>query len=179
MTTKLAWFRTKDFLHKAFTVVLLATVVFWILLTFPLGEDLSQSYVARIGMFLSQTVFKPLGFNWQMSSALLMGLAAKEAVLSSLGQLYQASGSALVSTLSGAFSVPSGIAFMVFFVLYCTLYCHSGSSKKGGRSEMDRSSATSSANSGVPSQHWGLLPVLLIVCLIVSVASLWFLAELD
>jgi len=161
MTTKLAWFRTKDFLHKAFTVVLLATVVFW------------QSYVARIGMFLSQTVFKPLGFNWQMSSALLMGLAAKEAVLSSLGQLYQASGSALVSTLSGAFSVPSGIAFMVFFVLY---YCHSGSSKKGGRSEMDRSSATSSANSGVPSQHWGLLPVLLIVCLIVSVASLWFLA---
>jgi len=41
---------------------------------------------------------------------------------------------------------------------------------------MDRSSATSSANSGVPSQHWGLLPVLLIVCLIVSVASLWFLA---
>ncbi|WP_107763987.1 ferrous iron transport protein B [Coprothermobacter proteolyticus] len=118
MTTKLAWFRTKDFLHKAFTVVLLATVVFWILLTFPLGEDLSQSYVARIGMFLSQTVFKPLGFNWQMSSALLMGLAAKEAVLSSLGQLYQASGSALVSTLSGAFSVPSGIAFMVFFVLY-------------------------------------------------------------
>lgn len=118
MTTKLAWFRTKDFLHKAFTVVLLATVVFWILLTFPLGEDLSQSCVARIGMFLSQTVFKPLGFNWQMSSALLMGLAAKEAVLSSLGQLYQASGSALVSTLSGAFSVPSGIAFMVFFVLY-------------------------------------------------------------
>lgn len=118
MTTKLAWFRTKDFLHKAFTVVLLATVVFWVLLTFPLGQDLSQSYVARIGVFLSQTVFKPLGYNWQMSSALLMGLAAKEAVLSSLGQLYQASGSALVSTLSGAFSVPSGIAFMVFFVLY-------------------------------------------------------------
>ncbi len=118
MTTKLAWFRTKDFLHKAFTVVLLATVIFWAFLTFPLGADVSQSYVARIGMFLSQTVFKPLGFNWQMSSALLMGLAAKEAVLSSLGQLYKASGSALVSTLASSFSSPSGIAFMVFFVLY-------------------------------------------------------------
>lgn len=118
MTTKLAWFRTKDFLHKAFTVVLLATVVFWALLTFPLGADVSQSYVARTGTFLSRTVFKPLGFNWQMSSALLMGLAAKEAVLSSLGQLYKASGSALVSSLASSFSSSSGIAFMVFFVLY-------------------------------------------------------------
>lgn len=41
---------------------------------------------------------------------------------------------------------------------------------------MDRNSATGSVNSGVPSQSWGLLPVLLVVCLIVNVASLWFLA---
>jgi len=119
MTTKLAWFRTKDFSIKRLPLFYWQPLYSGILLTFPLGEDLSQSYVARIGMFLSQTVFKPLGFNWQMSSALLMGLAAKEAVLSSLGQLYQASGSALVSTLSGAFSVPSGIAFMVFL---CFMY---------------------------------------------------------
>jgi ferrous iron transport protein B len=74
--------------------------------------------MARIGMFLSGTVFKPMAFNWEMSSALLTGLAAKEAVLSSLGQLYHASGSALASVLHNAIYMPSGIAFIVFFVLY-------------------------------------------------------------
>ncbi|WP_018963401.1 ferrous iron transport protein B [Coprothermobacter platensis] len=118
LTARLAWFRTKDFLHKAFSVVLITTTIFWILLTFPLGADISQSFMARIGMFLSGTVFKPMAFNWEMSSALLTGLAAKEAVLSSLGQLYHASGSALASVLHNAIYMPSGIAFIVFFVLY-------------------------------------------------------------
>jgi len=56
MTTKLAWFRTKDFLHKAFTVVLLATVVFWILLTF-----LWEKTCPKVTLLVSD-VFKPDSF---------------------------------------------------------------------------------------------------------------------
>jgi ferrous iron transport protein B len=118
LTARLAWFRTKDFLRKAFTVVLAVTVVFWILLSFPMGVNVSGSYMAQIGTFLSRTVFKPLGFNWEMSSALLTGLAAKEAVLSSLGQLYHSTGSALANVLHNSIPVPAGIAFVIFFVLY-------------------------------------------------------------
>jgi len=87
-------------------------------------EDLEHSYIGRIGKFL-EPVFKPLGFNWQMSVSLLTGFAAKEVVVSTLGVLYQMGDDAEDETVSLAAKLRadgitglSAYTFLVFILLY-------------------------------------------------------------
>ena len=87
-TLLLMWDKAKDFLHKAFTVIFLATVVVWFFRSFDTRinfvSDSSQSMLAAIGRFLSP-IFAPLGFgDWQITTSLIAGFTAKEAVVSTL-----------------------------------------------------------------------------------------------
>ena len=83
--------RAKDFLTRAFTIIFVASLVIWFLQTFDfrfnMVEDSAQSMLAGLGRVLAP-VFAPLGFGtWQASTALVTGLTAKEAVVSTLAIL--------------------------------------------------------------------------------------------
>ena len=115
-TLQLMWDKAKDFLHRAFTVIFVASLVIWFLQTFdtrinPVADN-SQSLLAALGGLLAP-LFAPLGFaDWRVCTSLIAGFMAKEAVVSTLGVL---TGGAALSTL---FSVRSATAFLVFTLLY-------------------------------------------------------------
>ena len=119
---RLVWDKAKDFITRAFTVIFLATIIIWMLQTFDsrinVVSDSSQSLLAQIGRLIAP-LFAPLGFgSWQMSTALLTGFTAKEAVVSTLAVLTGSSMATLPQTLSGALPLPAALAFLVFTLLY-------------------------------------------------------------
>lgn len=99
------WEKLKDFLTKAGTVLLGASVVVWALQYFDFSfhhvQDSSQSILGVIGTAIAP-VFQPLGFgDWRSSVSLLSGLIAREQVVSSLGILYGASGARVDGCFAG------------------------------------------------------------------------------
>ncbi len=118
----LMWEKAKDFLSRAFTVILLATVVIWFLQTFDLKlnavGDSGDSLLALIGKFISP-VFRPLGFgDWRIPTSLITGFTAKEAVISTLGVLLGTDITGLSSALGSLFTPPPAVSFLVFTLLY-------------------------------------------------------------
>lgn len=117
------WDKAKDFIHKAFTVIFIASIVIWFLqsfnFTFDMIEDSSQSILAAIGSFVAP-IFKPLGFSdWRASTALMTGITAKESVVSTLTVLTQAATTtSLNNALATIFTPLSAFTFLVFTVLY-------------------------------------------------------------
>lgn len=117
------WEKAKDFIVKAFTIIFFATIVIWLLqsfdLRFEMVDDSSQSILASIGKLIAP-IFKPLGFgNWETVTALITGLTAKEAVVSTFAVLTGAGdSSSLVPILSQMFSPLQAISFLVFTLLY-------------------------------------------------------------
>lgn len=117
------WEKAKDFLRKAFTVIFLATILIWFLQnfdwTFNMVQDSTQSILASIGSWLAP-FFAPLGFgDWRAATALVTGLTAKEAVVSTLSVLTGAATDAqLVIALNSMFTPLSAFAFLAFTVLY-------------------------------------------------------------
>lgn len=117
------WQRLKDFLLKAGTVLLLATVVVWFLQyfspSFRRAEDPSQSILAHFGRLIAP-VFIPCGFGeWRQAVALVTGLVAKESVVSTMRVLYPAGADgSLTDALRQAFSPVSAYAFLIFVLLY-------------------------------------------------------------
>ena len=87
----LLWDKARDFLQRAFTVIFVATLAIWFLESFDLHlnfvTDSSKSLLASVGRILAP-VFRPLGFeDWRVTTALISGFTAKEAVVSTLGIL--------------------------------------------------------------------------------------------
>ena len=81
----------KGLLQRAFTVIFVATLVIWFLQSFDTRlnfvQDSSKSLLALIGRWISP-IFRPLGFeDWRISTALITGFTAKEAVISTMGVL--------------------------------------------------------------------------------------------
>jgi ferrous iron transport protein B len=118
----LLWQKTKDFLTRAFTVIFVASLVIWFLQTFSIRlnvvSDSSNSILALIGQWIAP-VFAPLGFaDWRVSTALITGFAAKEAVISSLAVLTGASTAALPAALTSMFTPLAAVSFLVFTLLY-------------------------------------------------------------
>ncbi len=117
------WEKAKDFITRAFSLILVASVVVWVLQTFDFRffpvEQAQDSMLAYIGGALSP-VFAPLGFGcWQAVAALLPGLSAKETVVSTLTILTGAEGdAALAGSLAGLFSPLSAASYLVFVLLY-------------------------------------------------------------
>lgn len=115
------WERIKDFLTKAGTTLLAATIVIWFLQSFDTSlnmvSDSSESILARIGTFIAP-VFTLCGFgNWQSSVSLLTGLVAKESVISTMSILYNSS-EGISKVLASHFSQLSAYSFMTFVLLY-------------------------------------------------------------
>ena len=121
------WERVRGFLVKAGTLILAMSVVLWFLQSFGPGftmvEDASRSFLGYIGSLIAPLLI-PLGFGtWQAAVALLTGLVAKEAVVSSMSLFYgfslTASGATVAAALGGTFATPvAAYAFLVFVLLY-------------------------------------------------------------
>ena len=113
------WVRTREFLTRAFTVILAASVGVWVLRTFTptwrVAANAGESLLAVVGQALA-SVFAPLGFgDWRAATALVTGLLAKETVLSTLGVLL---GGDLTAALPGVFSPAAAASYLVFTALY-------------------------------------------------------------
>lgn len=113
------WEKAEDFIHKAFTVIFMASIIVWFLQNFNSQfymVNSNESIIAEIGK-LSAPIFEPLGFgDWRMSTALITGITAKEVVISTLSVLaVDASGSVNLPKL---FSPLTAYTFLVFCLLY-------------------------------------------------------------
>lgn len=118
----LMWEKAKDFIERAFTVIFMATIVIWFLQTFDtrfnVVTDSADSLLAQVGQLLAP-VFTPLGFSdWRISTALITGFTAKEAVVSSLSVLTGTAMADLSQVLGGMFTARSAISFLLFTLLY-------------------------------------------------------------
>lgn len=117
------WERAMDFIKRAFTVIFMATIVIWVLQSFDFGfnvvADTGNSMLATVGKFVAP-VFAPLGFeDWRAATALVTGLTAKEAVVSTFAVLLGASDSGSVAPLlSQIFTPLSAFSFLTFTLLY-------------------------------------------------------------
>ncbi len=112
---QLLWEKAKDFLQRAFTVILLATIIVWFLQSFNvhlnLVNDSADSMLAIIAGWLVP-LFKPLGMgDWRICTALISGFMAKESVVSTLGVLFGGSISTVLSSATAA-------SILVFSLLY-------------------------------------------------------------
>lgn len=118
----LMWDKAKDFLQRAFTIIFLATIIIWFLQTFDtrlnVVADSTASLLALIGKWIAP-VFAPLGFaDWRVSTSLITGFTAKEAVVSTMSVLTGTAVSNLSQTLSGMFTPLSAVSFLTFTLLY-------------------------------------------------------------
>ena len=112
---QLLWEKAKDFLQKAFTVILMATIVVWFLQSFDLHlnlvENSADSILAMIAGALVP-ILRPLGLgDWRICTALISGFMAKESVVSTLEVLF---GSGIASVLT---PLSAGV-LLVFSLLY-------------------------------------------------------------
>ena len=121
------WQRAEIFLRRVGGIILLMTIGLWILSSFPLppegatGSAIQYSFAGKIGQALAH-LFSPVGFNWQISIALVPGMAAREVVVSSLATVYALSSSsadaadALVPLISGGWSLATALSLLAWFV---------------------------------------------------------------
>ena len=118
----LMWEKAKDFLKKAFTLILLASVVIWFLQTFDARLNVVEggegSLLSLVSRFLSP-VFAPLGLpDWRIATALITGFTAKETVVSTLAVLLGTAASDLPGVLGSLFTPVTAMSFLVFTLLY-------------------------------------------------------------
>ena len=116
------WDKVKDFVIRAGTIIFAVVSLLWVLARFPMGvEPYSQaSLLGKIGGFIAP-IFKPAGFGtWQASVSLFAGLAAKEAVVATLGMVYAGvtEGTELIDAIRASFTTLSASAFLVMTLLY-------------------------------------------------------------
>ena len=116
-TLQLLWEKSKDFLQRAFSVILIATIVVWFLQSFDfrfnLVEDSQTSILATLSGFIAP-ILAPLGLgDWRIATSLISGFMAKESVVSVLEVLFGAQGgvAAVISPLAAA-------SLLVFSLLY-------------------------------------------------------------
>ena len=121
------WHRVKVFLRRVGGIILTLTVLLWFLSSFPTppagatGPAIEYSLAGTLGRALA-VVFEPIGFNWQISIALVPGLAAREVAVSALGTVYALSGSgddptdALIPILQHDWGLPTALSLMMWYV---------------------------------------------------------------
>lgn len=112
---QLLWEKAKDFLSKAFTVILIATIVVWLLQSFDFRFDIvsdsKDSMLASIAGLLVP-IMRPIGLgDWRICTSLISGFMAKESVVSTMEILYSEDISAVMTRLNAT-------ALLVFSLLY-------------------------------------------------------------
>jgi ferrous iron transport protein B len=122
------WERTQIFLTRVGTIILALMVLLWFLASYPAapsgatGPAIQYSFAGMLGSGL-QHLFAPLGFNWQISVALVPGLAAREVVVGALGTVYSLSGnagvdvgSALKPMIASSWSLATALSLLAWYV---------------------------------------------------------------
>ena len=112
---QLLWEKAKDFLSKAFSVIMVATVVVWFFQSFDLHlnmvEDSSSSIMATVSGVLVP-LFKPLGLgDWRIVTSLISGFIAKESVVSTMEILFSGG-------ISSVFTTGSALVMLTFSLIY-------------------------------------------------------------
>ena len=112
---KLLWEKAKDFLQRAFTVILVASILIWVLQSFDFSlkmtDDPSASILAAIAGLLVP-VMKPAGLgDWKICTSLISGFIAKESVVSTLQVLYP-------GDITSAMTTACAVSLLVFSLLY-------------------------------------------------------------
>ena len=120
------WERTKVFLQRVGTIILALMIVLWFLSTYPApppgaeGPAIMHSFAGMIGRGLEH-VFAPIGFNWQISLALVPGLAAREVAVGALGTVYSLSNEGDVSAtlapmIAHTWSLATALSLLAWYV---------------------------------------------------------------
>jgi ferrous iron transport protein B len=118
--------RAKAFLYRAGTTIFAMMVLVWFLASFPqppagaVGPAIDYSLAAMIGRAL-HPLLAPIGFNWQISVALIPGMAAREVAVAALGTVYSISGGsdaagAIGARLAGQWSLATALAFLAWYI---------------------------------------------------------------
>ena len=120
------WTRARIFLERAGRIILPLMVLVWVLSTFPYpppgatGPAIDYSIAGRIG-HLVEPLMRPIGFNWQMTVALVPGFAAREVAVATLGTVYAVGGdadshAALSTLLQHQWSLATALSFLAWYV---------------------------------------------------------------
>jgi ferrous iron transport protein B len=120
------WERVHIFLVRVGTVILALTILLWFLSSFPAppagatGAAIEYSFAGQLGRALA-VIFAPIGFNWQISIALVPGLAAREVAVGALGTVYALSGGdevadTLMPMLAQDWSLATAFSLLAWFV---------------------------------------------------------------
>jgi len=114
---RLLWEKAKDFIQKAFTVILFASIVIWLLKSFDFRfnyvTDSGASILASVSGMIAP-IFRPMGLgDWRIVTSLFSGIMAKESVVSVMEVLFKAEG--------GAASVITPLA-AISMLVFCLLY---------------------------------------------------------
>ena len=138
--------RAKVFLYRAGTVIFSVAVIVWVLAYFPRADipegmqteneaaaaQLEQSFLGRAGKVV-EPMFKPLGWDWKVSAAVIAGFPAREVVIAVLGTVYAVGDEADEATLSNrlkaatwpdgapVFTLPMVVGLLIFYA--CCLQC--------------------------------------------------------
>jgi len=121
------WERVKIFLSRVGGIILALMIVLWFLSSYPAppdgatGPPIQYSFAGRLGAML-EYVFAPIGFNWQISIALVPGLAAREVAVSALGTVYAMSATGddvagrLEPVIASTWSLATACSLLVWYV---------------------------------------------------------------
>ena len=121
------WQRVEIFVSRVGTIILALMVILWALSSFPApppgatGPAIQYSVAGHLGAWLA-VLFKPIGFNWQISIALVPGLAAREVAVGALGTVYALSATgedvsgALTPLIAQSWSLPTALSLLAWYV---------------------------------------------------------------
>jgi ferrous iron transport protein B len=122
------WERTRIFLERVGTILLALMIVLWFLGSYPApppgatGPAIEYSFAGMLGSWL-EVIFKPIGFNWQISIALVPGLAAREVAVAALGTVYAMStaggddvSGALTPLIASSWTMATGLSLLAWYV---------------------------------------------------------------
>ena len=121
------WQRAAVFMRRVGTIIFAVMVLLWFLSTFPgppdgaTGAAIQYSFVGLLGHAL-EPVFAPIGFNWQISIALVPGMAAREVAVGALGTVYALSSTgeqparALSSIIAQGWSIATAYSLLAWYV---------------------------------------------------------------
>ena len=120
------WQRAWVFLRRAGTIIFAATIILWLLLSFPKAEpgesQVDASIAGKIGNGIAVLV-EPIGFNRDIALSLVPAMAAREVAVSSLGTIYAVDAenedvvaNAVTERIAAGWTLPTALAFLAWFV---------------------------------------------------------------
>ncbi|MCT4642831.1 MAG: ferrous iron transporter B [Bacteriovoracaceae bacterium] len=122
-----SWQKGMIFLKKAGTIIFALSILIWVLVTFPSSdlegsEQINNSYAAKIGRTF-EPVFKPIGFDWKITTALIPSFGAREVLVSAMGTVMavdEEDEDKLVTKLSDSmksqYSIATLLSLLVWFI---------------------------------------------------------------